>query len=40
MSKTKSVATKTSVITKAKLVELLNQDLEREFQAVIAYVNY
>ena len=27
-------------ITKEKLVELLNQDLEREFQAVIAYVNY
>ena len=33
----KSVA---SPITKEKLVELLNQDLEREFQAVIAYVNY
>ena len=27
-------------ITKEKLIELLNQDLEREFQAVIAYVNY
>lgn len=29
-----------SDITKEKLIELLNQDLEREFQAVIAYVNY
>jgi bacterioferritin len=28
------------VITREKLVELLNQDLQREFQAVIAYVNY
>ena len=27
-------------ITKEKLIDLLNQDLEREFQAVIAYVNY
>ncbi len=27
-------------ITKEKLIELLNQDLEREFQATIAYVNY
>ncbi|MDQ2926240.1 MAG: ferritin-like domain-containing protein [Acidobacteriota bacterium] len=27
-------------ITRAKLVDHLNQDLEREFQAVIAYVNY
>src|SRR5580692_10801315 len=27
-------------ITRKKLVDLLNQDLEREFQAVIAYVNY
>ena len=29
-----------STITKEKLIDLLNQDLEREFQAVIAYVNY
>ncbi len=35
MSKTKS-----SGLTKAKLIDLLNEDLEREFQAVIAYVNY
>jgi bacterioferritin len=27
-------------ITREKLIALLNQDLEREFQAVIAYVNY
>ena len=27
-------------ITREKLVDLLNQDLQREFQAVIAYVNY
>ena len=30
----------TSTITKKKLVDLLNEDLQREFQAVIAYVNY
>jgi bacterioferritin len=29
-----------AAITKDKLIDLLNQDLEREFQAVIAYVNY
>lgn len=27
-------------ITKEKLIDLLNEDLKREFQAVIAYVNY
>jgi bacterioferritin len=27
-------------ITREKLVELLNDDLAREFQAIIAYVNY
>ena len=31
---------KTSVTTKKQLVSLLNEDLQREFQAVIAYVNY
>jgi bacterioferritin len=27
-------------VTKEQLIALLNEDLEREFQAVIAYVNY
>jgi bacterioferritin len=27
-------------ITRKKLIEALNQDLSREFQAIIAYVNY
>jgi bacterioferritin len=27
-------------LTRKALIDLLNQDLEREFQAVIAYVNY
>jgi bacterioferritin len=31
---------KTSVTTRKQLVALLNEDLQREFQAVIAYVNY
>jgi len=31
---------KTSVTTKKQLAALLNEDLQREFQAVIAYVNY
>jgi bacterioferritin len=31
---------KSASITREKLIDLLNQDLEREFQAVIAYVNY
>jgi bacterioferritin len=29
-----------STITKKKLIDLLNEDLQREFQAVIGYVNY
>lgn len=29
-----------AVATKAQLINLLNEDLQREFQAVIAYVNY
>src|SRR5277367_4174997 len=36
MTKTKGNAP----LTKDKLINLLNEDLEREFQAVIAYVNY
>jgi bacterioferritin len=31
---------KTTVTTKKQLIALLNEDLQREFQAVIAYVNY
>lgn len=31
---------KTSNINRKKLIELLNQDLSREYQAIIAYVNY
>jgi bacterioferritin len=31
---------KKSSITRKKLIDLLNQDLEREFQAIITYVNY
>jgi bacterioferritin len=27
-------------LTRQKLIELLNQDLEREYQAIIGYVNY
>ena len=29
-----------SAITREKLVDLLNEDLEREYQAIIAYVTY
>jgi bacterioferritin len=29
-----------TAITREKLVDLLNEDLEREYQAIIAYVNY
>ena len=38
MSKKKAAAT--TSLTRKKLVELLNEDLAREFQAIIAYVNY
>src|ERR1700733_707453 len=30
----------TSAMTREKLVEALNEDLSREYQAIIAYVNY
>ena len=30
----------TTSLTREKLVDLLNEDLAREFQAIIAYVNY
>jgi bacterioferritin len=40
--KTSSISgpAKTAPITREKLIDLLNEDLQREFQAVIAYVNY
>jgi len=40
MPKAKKAPKTTKAITKEKFVELLNQDLEREYQAIIAYVNY
>ena len=41
MSKQKTKAAKaTTSITRKKLIDLLNEDLAREFQAIIAYVNY
>jgi bacterioferritin len=36
----KKKASETRSITRKKLIDLLNEDLAREFQAVIAYVNY
>lgn len=39
MPKEKASAAKTS-ITRKQLIDALNEDLAREFQAVIAYVNY
>ncbi len=40
MAASKHKAAPDASITKKKLIDLLNQDLEREFQAVISYVNY
>jgi bacterioferritin len=37
---TKETSKSTTSLTREKLVELLNEDLAREFQAIIAYVNY
>jgi bacterioferritin len=34
------MSTQKASLTKEKLIDLLNEDLQREFQAVIAYVNY
>ena len=31
---------KSQAITRERLIELLNEDLSREYQAIIAYVNY
>lgn len=35
-----SASTQDSSITRERLIELLNEDLAREYQAMIAYVNY
>src|SRR5580698_4263409 len=40
MSKAKKAAKASKGLTKEKFIALLNEDLEREFQAVIGYVNY
>src|ERR1700760_3594962 len=40
MTKGIFMSKETATITKEKLIDLLNEDLSREFQAVIAYVNY
>jgi bacterioferritin len=37
---TKNAAASKTPITRKKLIDLLNEDLAREFQAIIAYVNY
>jgi len=37
---TKNASHVQSPLTRKKLVDLLNEDLAREFQAIIAYVNY
>jgi bacterioferritin len=37
---TKTAGAPTSSLTREKLIDLLNEDLAREYQAIIAYVNY
>jgi bacterioferritin len=37
---TEKTSAPSSAITREKLIDLLNEDLSREFQAIIAYVNY
>ena len=34
------MADNTATVSRKELIDLLNQDLEREYQAIIAYVNY
>src|ERR1700691_4109021 len=36
----KAVTKDTKALTKEKFINLLNEDLEREYQAIISYVNY
>lgn len=38
--RTRNSTTEASTITRKELVDLLNEDLAREYQAIIAYVNY
>src|ERR1700722_20015432 len=37
---TQKVSAANSALTREKLIDLLNEDLSREYQAIIAYVNY
>jgi bacterioferritin len=37
---TKAAEAPTTALTREKLIDLLNEDLSREYQAIIAYVNY
>jgi bacterioferritin len=37
---TKKASLAGSALTRKKLIDLLNEDLSREYQAIIAYVNY
>jgi bacterioferritin len=37
---TKTAGAPTTALTREKLIDLLNEDLSREYQAIIAYVNY
>ena len=37
---TQAAGAPSTLLTREKLVELLNEDLSREYQAIIAYVNY
>jgi bacterioferritin len=37
---TETATATSSAVTREKLIELLNEDLSREYQAIIAYVNY
>ncbi len=37
---TKKASSLPSPLTRKKLIDLLNEDLSREYQAIIAYVNY
>ena len=37
---TKKASAANTALTREKLIDLLNEDLGREYQAIIAYVNY